>query len=344
VDGAVAVLDEGAVEAAERASLVVAYTAMHGVGASVLADVFDRAGFAPPASVAEQAEPDPTFPTVAFPNPEEPGAMDRVLALAAASGADIAIANDPDADRCAVAIPAEGVPGGWRMLHGDEVGVLLADHLMRRGVRGLYATTIVSSSLLGTMCAARGLPYAETLTGFKWIVRAGGDQAGELVYGYEEALGYCASPRHVRDKDGITAALLVAELAAGLRSELCTLQDRLDEIALEFGVYATGQLSLRVDDLAEIAEAMATVRSHPPAALLDEPVTSFEDLHPEADVVTVRTGSARVVVRPSGTEPKLKAYLEVVEQIPDGDVLAARARAAASLAALRTEAAALLGI
>jgi phosphomannomutase len=324
-----------------------AYTPLHGVGRTVLGAAFARAGFPTPSVVAEQAEPDPAFPTVAFPNPEEPGVMDRVIALAAVAGADLAIANDPDADRCAVAIPDTlrgdpRTPAGWRMLRGDEVGILLADHLMRRGTRGLYATTIVSSSLLRAVCAARGMPYDETLTGFKWIVRAGGDQP--LVFGYEEALGYCAAPELVRDKDGITAALLIAELAAGLKAEWRTLGDRLDEIAAEFGVYATDQLSVRVDALTEIQSIMDRIRTRPPTSLLDEPVTSTEDLLPNADVVILRTASARVVVRPSGTEPKLKAYLEVVEPVADGDVPAARERAAASVRALHTETAAALGI
>ena len=295
------------------------------------------AGFGAPYVVAAQAEPDPDFPTVAFPNPEEPGAMDRVIALAAGTHADLAVANDPDADRCAVAVP-DG--DGWRMLRGDEVGVLLADHLMRRGVRGRYATTVVSSTLLGKLCRARGLPYGETLTGFKWIVRAGDD----LVYGYEEALGYCVAPQHVRDKDGITAALLVCELAAGLKAELRTLGDRLDELAVEYGVHATDQLSVRVEDLNEIAAAMATIRRRPPQSLLDEPVTTVEDRRPEADVLTLAAESSRVVVRPSGTEPKLKAYLEVVEPVVDDDVPGARERAAAALVALRTETAAALGL
>jgi len=335
VDGAAAVVDP-----VQPKDLAIAYTPLHGVGLSTLRAALAAAGFAAPFVVPEQAEPDPEFPTVAFPNPEEPGAMDRVIGLAARSGADLAIANDPDADRCAVAIPAPERPAGWRILRGDEVGVLLADHLMRRGVRGRYATTIVSSSLLKTLCAARGMPYGETLTGFKWIVRAGED----LVYGYEEALGYCVAPEHVRDKDGITAALLVCELAAGLRAEFRTLGDRLDELAQEFGVYATDQLSVRVDDLSEIDAAMRLLRHRPPASLLDEPVSSIEDLAPEADVVIVRAESARVVVRPSGTEPKLKAYLEVVEPVGDGDVPAARERAAAALAALRTETATALGL
>jgi len=317
--------------------LAIAYTPLHGVGASVLVSAFTRAGFGAPAVVPSQAEPDPAFPTVSFPNPEEPGAMDALLALARDTGADVAIANDPDADRCAVAIPAGT---GWRALRGDEVGVLLADHLMRRGVRGTYATTIVSSAMLRAMCVARGVPYGESLTGFKWIVRV----APDLAYGYEEALGYCVAPDLVRDKDGITAALLVAELAAGLKAELRTLADRLDELAAEFGVHLTDQLSVRVDDLSEIGLMMTRIREKPPGSLLDEPVVSIADLLPEADVVVLRTESARVVVRPSGTEPKLKAYLEVVEPVTDGDVAAARERAAASVRALRTETAAALGI
>jgi phosphomannomutase len=321
--------------------LVVAYTPLHGVGGPVLAAALARAGFDPPAVVAEQAEPDPDFPTVAFPNPEEPGAMDRVLALAAATGADLALASDPDGDRCAAAVPDRCAPGGWRVLTGDELGVLLADHLIQRGTPGSYASTVVSSSQLRAICAARGVPYAETLTGFKWIVRA----AERLAYGYEEALGYCVAPELVRDKDGVTAALLVCELAAGLRADGRTLADRLDELAAEFGVYATDQLSIRVADPAGIAELMARVRAAPPAALLGQPVTSVDDRWPAADVLTVRTGRGRLVVRPSGTEPKLKAYLEVVEPgAGPADVPAARRRAAAALRALRTETTTALGL
>lgn len=321
--------------------LSVAYTPLHGVGAAVLTAAFARAGFPVPGVVPDQAEPDPAFPTVSFPNPEEPGAVDRLVALADATGADLAIANDPDADRCAVVVREER--HGWRMLRGDEVGVLLADHLMRRGVTGLYATTIVSSSLLRAMCAARGLPYDETLTGFKWIVRAGGGSA-PLVFGYEEALGYCVAPGHVRDKDGITAALTVAELAAGLKAQGRTLTDRLDELAAEFGVHHTDQLSVRVDDLRVITDAMARIRAATPTSLLGQPVDSVRDLLPESDVVILRTASARVVIRPSGTEPKLKAYLEVVEPVADGDVPAARSRAGAAVARLRAEVGAALGI
>jgi phosphomannomutase len=191
------------------------------------------------------------------------------------------------------------------------------------------------------MCEAHGMGYAETLTGFKWIVRA----APDLVYGYEEALGYCVAPEMVRDKDGITASLIVAELAAGLKAELRTLQDRLDELALQYGLHVTDQLSVRVDDLSEIGVAMARLRAKMPTSLLDEPVTESRDLMPDADVVVLRTSSARVVVRPSGTEPKLKAYLEVVEPVGDpSDLPHARERASATLVALRTETAAALGI
>ncbi|MFI7281606.1 phospho-sugar mutase [Micromonospora chersina] len=328
------------VDPAGPRDLKVAYTPLHGVGAAVLTAAFARAGFATPGVVPEQAEPDPAFPTVSFPNPEEPGAVDKLVALAGSTGADIAIANDPDADRCAVAVPADGT---WRMLRGDEVGALLADHLMRRGVAGLYATTIVSSTLLRAMAAARGLPYDETLTGFKWIVRAGGGRE-PLVFGYEEALGYCVAPEHVRDKDGITAALTVAELAAILKAEGRTLTDRLDELAAEFGVHHTDQLSVRVEDLRVIADGMARIRAATPTALLGHPVTEVSDLLPESDVVILRTDAARVVIRPSGTEPKLKAYLEVVEPVTDGDVPSARRRAHALVTELRNEIAAALGL
>jgi phosphomannomutase len=332
VDRATAVIDPSVVGERYRSELTIAYTPLHGVGLPVVTAAFEQAGFAPLMVVPEQGAPDPDFPTVAFPNPEEPGALDLLLRTAADAHADLAIANDPDADRCAVAIPTDR---GWRMLRGDELGVLLADHLMRRGVHGCFATTIVSSSMLQAMCAARGLDYAQTLTGFKWIVRASADA---LVYGYEEALGYCVAPDHVRDKDGITAALLVAELAAGLKGELRTLGDRLDQLAREFGVYATDQVSIRVEQLSRIGEIMAVLRAKPPSSLVDEAVTEVEDRAPAADVVTVRTASARVVVRPSGTEPKLKIYLEVREPVHDDDDLhSARERAAATLVALRTE-------
>jgi phosphomannomutase len=334
---AAALVDPGAPR-----DLTIAYTPMHGVGAEVALAAFAAAGFHAPAVVAAQFRPDPAFPTVAFPNPEEPGAMDLVVALARETGADIAIANDPDADRCAVAVPDTGTAGGWRLLRGDDVGILLADHLMRRGRTGRYATSIVSSSLLGAVCAKRGHPYAETLTGFKWIVRAGDDNT-PLAYGYEEALGYCVAPGHVRDKDGITAALLITELAAELKAESRTLIDRLDEIAAEFDVYATDQASVRVDDLGEIDVLMRHIRANPPKRLLDADVREVVDLLPDNDVLIFRTDVARVVVRPSGTEPKLKAYLQIVEPVTNGDVATARSRAAAALSVLRTETTAALG-
>jgi phosphomannomutase len=331
VDAAVAVLGRGPRE------LKIAYTPLHGVGATVAAAAFAQAGFGTPEVVAEQAEPDPEFPTVKFPNPEEPGAMDLLVALATRTDADLAIANDPDADRCAVAVP---VDGGWRPLTGDQLGALLADQLIRRGTAGTYATTVVSSTLLQALCTARGVSYGETLTGFKWIVRA----ADELAYGYEEALGYCVAPAMVRDKDGITAALTVAELAAGLKAEGHTLADRLDELDAEFGVHRTDQLSVRVDDLAEITRTMTAVRAKPPTTLLGATVGQIEDRLPDADVLTLRTSSVRVVIRPSGTEPKLKAYLEVVVPATDGDVATARTHADAAMADLRGEVAAALGL
>ncbi len=329
-------------------NLAVAYTPLHGVGGAVLADALVRAGFPEPAVVAEQFAPDPDFPTVTFPNPEEPGATDLLLALAASTGADLAIANDPDADRCAAGVPDPALgpateATSWRMLRGDEVGALLADHLLRRGVAGLYATTIVSATLLRALAGRRDQPYGESLTGFKWIVRAASGTQHRLVYGYEEALGYCVAPEHVRDKDGISAALLLCELAAELRTQGRTLLDRLDELAAEFGVHATDQVSIRVTELSLIADAMARLRATPPATLLSRPVTSVEDRLPTADVLTVYATGARVVFRPSGTEPKLKAYLEVVEPVRDGDVPAARRRAATALTALRREVTTALG-
>ena len=316
--------------------LDIVYTAMHGVGTAVLRSALHRAGFAPPVVVPEQSEPDPDFPTVAFPNPEEPGAMDLGLALARATGADLLITNDPDADRCAVGVPS-AVDGTWRMLTGDEVGVLIGDHLLRTGSTGPFATTIVSSTWLGALCAARGVVCTETLTGFKWIVRA----ADDLAFGYEEALGYAVAPDLVRDKDGISAALLVADLAASLRAAGRTLTDRLDELAAEFDLHATGQLSIRVTNLAEITGMMTRLRAAPPARLLDRPVTAVEDLLPAADVLRLTADGCRVVVRPSGTEPKLKAYLEVVRPpvaTRPATVMAAERRAAAEqLARLRAE-------
>ncbi|MBW1601962.1 phospho-sugar mutase [Streptomyces sp. JJ66] len=329
----------------------VVHTALHGVGWETVRAAFARAGFPEPVPVAEQAEPDPDFPTVAFPNPEEPGAMDLAFAAARAlpTPPDLVIANDPDADRCAVAVPAPQSPSGWRMLHGDEVGALLAVHLVRRGVRGTFAESIVSSTLLGRIAASAGLPHAETLTGFKWIARVPG-----LAYGYEEALGYCVDPEGVRDKDGVTAALAVAELAAGLKTSGRTLVDLLDELAVEHGLHATGQLSVRVRDLSLIADAMTRLRNAPPTSLAGLTVTSVDDLAEGTADLPPTDGlryllrgecDARVIVRPSGTEPKLKCYLEAVVPVPDVSALPdARTRAAGVLDALRTDIAAAAGI
>ncbi|MFE7747666.1 phospho-sugar mutase [Streptomyces sp. NPDC057428] len=322
------------------------YTAMHGVGTSVLTAAFARAGFPEPVLVAEQAEPDPAFPTVAFPNPEEPGAMDLAFATARAARPDIVIANDPDADRCAVAVPDPAVEGGWRMLRGDEVGALLAAHLVERGVTGVFAESIVSSSLLGRIAEKAGLGYEETLTGFKWIARVDG-----LRYGYEEALGYCVDPDGVRDKDGITAALLIAELASALKEKGRTLLDLLDDLAVEHGLHATDQLSVRVEDLSVIADAMRRLRENPPAELAGLPVTSAEDLSlgtgalPPTDGLRYHLTGARVIVRPSGTEPKLKCYLEVVVPVASADELpGAAAKGAGLLAAVKRDLAAAAGI
>ncbi|NEB55439.1 phospho-sugar mutase [Streptomyces griseus] len=323
------------------------YTALHGVGTSVLTAAFARAGFPEPVLVAEQAEPDPAFPTVAFPNPEEPGAMDLAFATARRAAPDLIIANDPDADRCAVAVPDSSVEGGWRMLRGDEVGALLAAHLVERGATGVFAESIVSSSLLGRIAEKAGLGHEETLTGFKWIARVDG-----LRYGYEEALGYCVDPEGVRDKDGITAALLVAELASVLKEQGGrTLLDLLDDLALAHGLHATDQLSVRVEDLSVIADAMTRLRERPPTALAGLAVTSAEDLSqgtdrlPPTDGLRYRLEGARVIVRPSGTEPKLKCYLEVVVPVADAAGLpAARARGAELLAGIKRDLATAAGI
>jgi phosphomannomutase len=330
--------------------LRVVYTPLHGVGRGTLLAAFARAGFPAPLTVAAQADPDPDFPTVAFPNPEEPGAMDLAVRTAAEQGPDdrpdLIIANDPDADRLAVAVrtpaPGDGGTADWRMLHGDEVGALLATHLVSRRAEGAFATTIVSSSLLSRIAEAAGLPYAETLTGFKWISRAPG-----LRYGYEEALGYCVDPQGVRDKDGVTAALAIAELAATLKASGRTLNDLLDELAVTHGLHATSQLSVRLTDLKLIDAAMARLREQPPTVLGGLTVDQADDLDrgvgglPPTDGLRYRLGgggvsAARVVVRPSGTEPKLKCYLEVVLPVASADRLAAARTEAAELLAAVT--------
>lgn len=350
-------LDEGVLEAyLARTDAVLApdsprtartvYTAMHGVGKDTLLAAFARAGFPEPVLVTEQADPDPDFPTVAFPNPEEPGAMDLSFAAARAADPDLIIANDPDADRCAVAVKDDE---DWRMLRGDEVGALLAAHLVARGARGVFAESIVSSSLLGRIAEKAGLPYEETLTGFKWIARVDG-----LRYGYEEALGYCVDPEGVRDKDGITAALLVTELASTLKEQGRTLLDALDDLAVAHGLHATDQLSVRVEDLTVIAKAMTALREEPPTELAGLRVAQAEDLTRGTATLPPTDGlrytldgeyRARVIVRPSGTEPKLKCYLEAVIPVEaHSDLASARAEGTRVLNAIKRDLSTAAGI
>ncbi|ODU02626.1 MAG: phosphomannomutase [Pseudonocardia sp. SCN 72-86] len=302
--------------------LRIALTPLHGVGGAAAVQALALTGFTDVHVVAAQAVPDPDFPTVASPNPEHPGTTDALLALAASVDADLAIALDPDADRCALGVRSGDGPDGRRMLTGDETGVLLGDHLLRTGTAAdpLVATTVVSSSMLRAVAAAHGARFAETLTGFKWIVRAGEG----LVYGYEEALGYCVDPEAVRDKDGIAAAVVAADLAATLRAAGSSLRVRLDELAAVRGVHATSQVTVPF-----AGGGLPAVFASPPEG--------WDVDRPAPDVLVLRRGTERVVVRPSGTEPILKTYLEVVEP-PEADVTAARARATMRLDALAAEA------
>jgi phosphomannomutase len=343
----------------ERADVGVVYTPLHGVGRDVVLRVFERAGFRAPYVVPEQADPDPDFPTVAFPNPEEPGALD--LALAAAlqprpSGrgpVDVVLANDPDADRLAAAVPEpDGDDRRWRALTGDEIGIVLADWLLAQGTGAdrLVVTTVVSSSMLGRLAAARGVAFAETLTGFKWIARAALERPDlRFVYGYEEALGSCVGPL-VRDKDGITAALAFADLVAFEKARGRGVADRLDDLARELGVHATGQRSIRFEGIGGLDRMRAAVdrlAAAPPATLVGRPVTDVEDLRlgrrlPPTEGVLVRAGGLRLIVRPSGTEPKLKCYAEAVVPVGAGtDLATARRQARAAVDQLLSEAIAL---
>ncbi|MGP5163952.1 phospho-sugar mutase [Arthrobacter rhombi] len=340
-------------ERASRSALRIVLTPMHGVGGDTMTRAFTATGFTDIRLVAEQAEPDPDFPTVAFPNPEEPGAIDLAVALARNVDADLVIANDPDADRCAAAVndPATG----WRMLTGDEVGALLGTHVARRLSRGeapsgpspVFANSIVSSRLLSRIAAGAGIAHGATLTGFKWISRVPG-----LSFGYEEALGYCVAPELVRDKDGMSAALLLAEFASHLKASSRSLLDELDELALEHGVHATDQLSVRVSSLEELDQLMARLRARSPASLAGSPVITVTDLAagtdglPPTDAMLYTTeDDSRVIVRPSGTEPKLKCYLEVIEPVASPeDLPTARERARRRLAAVRTDTGTALGL
>ena len=310
-------------------------TPMHGVGGSTLHTVLEQAGFPAPIHVNEQFEPDPEFTTVEFPNPEEPGAMDLALATAAQHRPDIVIANDPDADRCAVAIPTTD---GYRMLTGDEVGSLLGWWATQQhSTRTTLAQSIVSSTMLKSIANRAQLPYEQTLTGFKWIGRI-----PRLRFGYEEALGYCVDPEAVSDKDGITAALAVATLAGHLKANNQTLQDKLDDLAIEHGVHATKQVSVRVTDLSRITEVMTTLRNQPPTSIGGLEVTRFIDLElgtdlpPTDGLLFELTSNARVIIRPSGTEPKVKAYLQAVVPVTGG-LNRAQADAQQQITALETD-------
>jgi phosphomannomutase len=328
--------------------LRVIYTPLHGVAGRLAAEAFTRAGFAAPEVVAGQAEPDPSFPTVAFPNPQEPGALDLALAQARCADADLVLANDPDGDRLAVAVPAPAAPGGWRALTGDEVGALLGAGLLERSAAEpdpqprLMVSTVVSGSLLAKIAVAAGARHVETLTGFKWIMRAAEQQpAARFMFGYEEALGYAVGDV-VRDKDGISAALAVMGLAAS--TPPCGpagsgLLARLDALEITNGAHATGQYTLLTS---EPGTVMTRLRSDPPGSFAGEPVTEATDLAagpaglPRADVLIYRLDGARIAIRPSGTEPKLKAYLEVVQPVSAPARLdQARAAAHARLARLR---------
>ena len=321
--------------------LSVVHTALHGVGSDVVVAAFTRAGFDAPIVVPSQSEPDPDFPTVGFPNPEEPGAIDAALALAARVRPDLVLANDPDADRCAVAVPDPTAatvddPAGWRMLRGDEVGSLLGAHILSRGVSAdaVFANSIVSSRLLATMAAEAGIKHEETLTGFKWISRVAG-----LRYGYEEAIGYCVDPHQVRDKDGISAALMLAEMAASLRAHGHSLLDVLDDLSVTHGVHATDAFAVRVDDLNVIATLMSRLRKKTPTHLGGVPVARVDDLAEGSERLPPTDGlryfladESRVIVRPSGTEPKLKVYLEAIVTVEaSSGLLAARAKATGRL-------------
>lgn len=331
----------GATDARE---LRIAYTPLHGVGGAFMMRLFAEAGFASVTAVAEQFEPDGTFPTLPLPNPEEPGALDLATACADRVRADLVIANDPDGDRLGAAVRA---PAGWRLLGGDEIGWLLASMLLpaMAGPRDVVATTIVSSTLLAEMAREARVSFAQTLTGFKWISRAAGE--GVLRFGYEEALGYAVDPA-VADKDGMSAGLALARLAHDLAREGATLLDRLDEIESHFGVHATGQLSIRAtspEGLSMITQTVASLRERPPAALGGVNVSAVVDLArgyaglaPTDGVLLVLGPVGRVVVRPSGTEAKLKAYIEVTSPPSDESSLASqRAQAARVVSLVRAD-------
>ena len=335
----------------QRGDIVSVYTAMHGVGWNSVHEACVSSDFKEPNAVLEQRDPDPRFPTVAFPNPEEKGALDLSIAMANQTHADILIANDPDADRLAVALPLAN--GEWKTLHGDQVGSLLAWWVIERARRtntkleGTFANSIVSSMLMEQIARDAGLDYVNTLTGFKWVSRV-----PNLIYGYEEALGYCVNPEFVGDKDGVSAATFILEMAAALKKEGRTLWNVLDDLALRFGLHASDQVSVRVNDLSQVAHVMNALRTNPPATFGGMSVVEVLDLAksatglpPTDGVIFMLQGNdevskARVIVRPSGTEPKIKCYLEVV--CPNEDLTIARESARKALDGLAADAKPLL--
>jgi phosphomannomutase len=293
-------------------SLKIVYTAMHGVGTETLAHVFKQAGFPDLILVSEQADPDPDFPTVAFPNPEEPGAIDLALATARAHHADLVIANDPDADRCAAAIKDRS--GQWRMLRGDELGVIFGEWIARASPQGTFGNSIVSSSILRKISAHYGIDFKEVLTGFKWLAKI-----EDLAFGYEEAIGYAVDSETVNDKDGISAALFLAQIATDLAAVGKDLNDLLDEVWARHGFHATEQISIRVADMGAITTLLAGLRSNPPREIAGRAVESIDDLAAPTDGLPPTdglrlwlSGGVRIIIRPSGTEAKLKCYIEVI--------------------------------
>ena len=293
-------------------SLRIVYTALHGVGKEVFLKVFEKVKFESPVLVAEQVEPDPDFPTTPFPNPEEVGAIDLAIKYAKESNADLVIANDPDADRCAVAV--NDPLSGWRMLRGDEVGVIVGNYLVKNNssVNKAVANSLVSSSLLGKIAKKNGVGFHETLTGFKWI-----SKIENLLFGYEEAIGYCVDPNVVNDKDGISAALIIIKLANELKKDGITLLDYLNSIGEEYGFHETEQISIRFSDLSQIDNLLSKVIKHPPIEILGSKLLQSEDLSalkgmPTPGVRLWYENQTRVIIRPSGTEPKIKCYIEVV--------------------------------
>lgn len=310
-------------EASAREDLRIVLTAMHGVGAAITSRVLAEAGFSNVSLVEAQAQPDPDFPTVPFPNPEEAGALDMAMEQAREQGADLIIAVDPDADRCALAVPDPSSKTGWSPLSGDQTGSLLGEFLAARGLTGSLANSIVSSRLLSRIAHAHGLEHHTTLTGFKWIARAPG-----LGFGYEEAIGFCPDPAHVRDKDGIATSVVAASLVAALKAQGRSVWDELERLARLHGLHVSSPLTFRVEEIEQIASGMARLRAQPPSVLAGSPVVEVSDLSqgyrglPPTDGVLVLTEAGdRVIARPSGTEPKLKCYLEVILPVAEGEPL-----------------------